>query len=427
MQLDNASIRRVVAETFFEDFVVEWKSTGLIPKHSLAASQPLPLKDASVEDISAILKHLNILTLVEPFRRNGISGKSIKRFDSYTDIMDLDKTGVMKVVAQTFFEDYVQEWKASNAIPKTLLQQISPTNLSLKVGTYVSMHVLLVHFDVHQQSLSLYTVYGSYSLAIVCMYTIIGQRQFLLWQANVFSGEVITVPASLFSILHHFPLCNCSQGYIRGDDGIMLVSTVSLSHLLRKDFTSEDLLKTYWQREGNIYSVIPRDSFIEVKWADLPSTPYAVMSYQWQSKWGSIAEFILHSKKRVLQEFMWIDVLCLDQMSADKMTTIKRSDEIYFHAKEYHLMEIGSLFRGWVLFELSSVKETMLPPAIHLSTQDPAAIKAMKRFLRASGFDGCEFTEESDREIVKKKIINRYKSVAEFNLRIIAIVDKLFV
>jgi hypothetical protein len=208
----------------------------------------------------------------------------------------------------------------------------------------------------------------------------------------------------------------------------MLVSTVSLSHLLKKSaMTSEDLLKTYWQKEGNIYSVIPRDSFIEVKWADLPTTPYAVMSYQWQSKWGSVAEFILHSKNRVREDYMWIDVLCLDQMSTDKMITIQRSDEIYFNAKEYHLMEIGSLLRGWVLFELSSVKETMLPPAIHLTTQDPAAIDMMKSFLRSSGFDGCKFLEESDREIVKKKIIDRYKSVAEFNLRIIAIVDKIFV
>ena len=90
-------------------------------------------------------------------------------------------------------------------------------------------------------------------------------------------------------------------------------------------------------------------------------------------------------------------------------------------------MEIGSLLRGWVLFELSSVKETMLPPAIHFTTQDPAAITMMKSFLRSSGFDGCQFTEESDREIVKKKIIERYESVYEFNLRIIAIVDKIFV
>ena len=114
-------------------------------------------------------------------------------------------------------------------------------------------------------------------------------------------------------------------------------------------------------------------------------------------------------------------------MNPEKMITIKRSDEIYFHAKEYHLMEIGSLFRGWVLFELSSVAEAMLPPTIHLSTQDPAAIKVMKRFLSSTGFDGCEFTEETDREIVRKKIINRYGSVINFNEKIIAIVNKIFV
>ena len=208
----------------------------------------------------------------------------------------------------------------------------------------------------------------------------------------------------------------------------MLVKTASLRHLLEKKvMSSEDILETCWKKEGNIFSVIPPDSFIEVKWIDLPSTPYAVMSYQWQSKWGSIAECILLSDKRVKADYMWIDVLCLDQMSSDKMTTIKRSDEIYFNAKEYHLMEIGSLNRGWVLFELSSVNESMLPPAIHLTTQDPAGIKLMKQFLISSGFDGCNFTEESDREIVKKKIIDRYGSVAEFNLRIIAIVDKIFV
>ena len=208
----------------------------------------------------------------------------------------------------------------------------------------------------------------------------------------------------------------------------MLVKTASLVHLLKRgDLTSNDILKLFWQTEGNIYSVVPEGSFVEVAWAELPNTPYAVMSYQWLSKWGSIAKFILLSDNRVLQDFMWIDVLCLDQMDPDKMVTIKRSDEIYLHAKEYHLMEIGSLFRGWVLFELSSVAEALLPPAIHISTQDPAAIKMMKKFLSSAGFDGCEFTEESDREVVQKKIVDRYGSVVNFNQRIIAIVNKIFV
>ncbi len=43
------------------------------------------------------------------------------------------------------------------------------------------------------------------------------------------------------------------------------------------------------------------------------------------------------------------------------MATIRRSDEIYLHSKEYHLMEVGYLTRGWVLFELSSVPKTLLP------------------------------------------------------------------
>ena len=208
----------------------------------------------------------------------------------------------------------------------------------------------------------------------------------------------------------------------------MLVSTASLAKLLKRgDMTSQDILKFFWQAEGNVYSLIPEASFIRVTWTDLPDTAYAVLSYQWLSRWGSIAEFILHSENRVLQKYMWIDVLCLDQMDPEKMVTIKRSDEIYLHAKEYHLMEIGSLFRGWVLFELSSVAEAMLPPTIHLSTQDPAAINVMKKFLSSAGFDGCEFTEESDRVIVQKKIVQRYGSVANFNKTIIAIVNKIFV
>ena len=113
-------------------------------------SSSISLTDVTVQEISIILENLSFSTLVDPFRRNGISGKSINRFKSHNVIMDLDKVGINEVVAQTFFEDYVQEWKASNVIPKELLQQISPTNISLKVGTYVSMHVWLMRFDVHQ-------------------------------------------------------------------------------------------------------------------------------------------------------------------------------------------------------------------------------------------------------------------------------------
>ena len=204
----------------------------------------------------------------------------------------------------------------------------------------------------------------------------------------------------------------------------MLVSTVSLTNLLKKgELTSEDILKKYWQKEGNLNSLIPRTTS---KWSS--GRIWLPLPMQWLSKWGPMVEFILHSATRVKADYMWIDVLCLDQMDPAKMTTIKRSDEIYYHAQEYHLMEIGSLFRGWVLFELSSVKETLLPPCTHLSnTQDRAGVEIMKDFLRTRGFDSCKFTEEADRAVVKKKIIDRYGSVPSFNKAIIAIVDKIFI
>ena len=95
-------------------------------------------------------------------------------------------------------------------------------------------------------------------------------------QASSAVGVSYYTSFSLFflSLLH---FCS-SQGYIKGDEGIMLVRTARLHHLLeKKNMTSEDLLESCWKKDGNIFSVIPPESFIEVKWADLPSTPYAVM------------------------------------------------------------------------------------------------------------------------------------------------------
>ena len=101
---------------------------------SPAAETSVSLADVSVDGVSTILDNLSFSTLVDPFRRNGISGKSINRFRSHEDIMGLDKAGINEVVALTFYEDYVLNWKTSNSmIPKDLLLQISSTTSNLKV------------------------------------------------------------------------------------------------------------------------------------------------------------------------------------------------------------------------------------------------------------------------------------------------------
>ena len=50
--------------------------------------------------------------------------------------MDLDNANIKEIVAETFFEDYVQEWKSTGVVPKGLLQDISPTGFSMKVSLY---------------------------------------------------------------------------------------------------------------------------------------------------------------------------------------------------------------------------------------------------------------------------------------------------
>jgi hypothetical protein len=137
-----------------------------------AAASSVSLADVSVEEVSVILENLRFSTLVDPFRRNGISGKSFNYIDSYTDIMDLDKAGINKVVARTFYENYVVNWNTSNTIPKNLLLQISPTNSNLKV----CMYVRLCSF-ISTDNLLLY--YNLYLLILnFCMYST-GQRHFL--------------------------------------------------------------------------------------------------------------------------------------------------------------------------------------------------------------------------------------------------------
>jgi hypothetical protein len=127
-----------------------------------AAASSVSLADVSVDEVSVILENLSFSTLVDPFRRNGISGKSINRFRSHEDIMGLDKAGINEIVAQTFYEDYVMNWKAGNMIPNNLLLKISPTNSDLKVCmqfvcmvNYAYCYALLnVDSSIHQLSLS---------------------------------------------------------------------------------------------------------------------------------------------------------------------------------------------------------------------------------------------------------------------------------
>ena len=97
-------------------------------KSSLSVS----LKDLTFQDIAIILGNLNFPTLVEPFRRSGVSGRMVSRISSFQEIIEFDKEKILKVVAQTFFEDHLAEWQSTGLVPKHLLHLPSSVSMIVK-------------------------------------------------------------------------------------------------------------------------------------------------------------------------------------------------------------------------------------------------------------------------------------------------------
>jgi hypothetical protein len=107
----------------------------------------VPLKDISIQDITVILNNLSFLALVEPFQMNGVSGKAISRMKSHQNIISIGKGQIEEFVAETFFEDFVVEWKATGLVPKGLLQP----KVSLKLS--ICYEVIITHCSFCRSSL----------------------------------------------------------------------------------------------------------------------------------------------------------------------------------------------------------------------------------------------------------------------------------
>jgi hypothetical protein len=198
----------------------------------------------------------------------------------------------------------------------------------------------------------------------------------------------------------------------------MLLKTKSLKNLYNeKDMSSEIILDEFWMGRGNIFFLIPQDQFVQCSWSNLTKVKYAVLSYQWRNYWHAILKFIFDPRNGVKVEYIWIDVFCLNQLDGNRMTTIRRSDEIYYNAHEYHLIELGSVFRGWILFELASAREGILP-VVHTSNKDKKKLNILTNEFKENGFEGSNFSKKQDKEEVRKKIIEKHTSMKEFNEKV---------
>eukprot|EP01035_Chromulina_nebulosa_P024138 gene24138-31374_t len=86
-------------------------------------------------------------------------------------------------------------------------------------------------------------------------------------------------------------------------------------------------------------------------------------------------------------------------------------------------MELGSLFRGWILFELSSARKEN-DPTIHTTITNRKLRQKLKNDFREKGFEGCEFTKPSDKDLVRGIIVENYDSLDAFNADVLKLIDK---
>ena len=115
-------------------------AVGGVAEASVFASS-VALKDISVDDVSIILANLRFPALVLTFQSNGVSGRALARISSYQEILDMGNNKISKFVAQTFFEDFVLEWKKFGLVPKELLQ---PSSASIKTAENPISHEIVV-------------------------------------------------------------------------------------------------------------------------------------------------------------------------------------------------------------------------------------------------------------------------------------------
>ena len=166
------------------------------------------------------------------------------------------------------------------------------------------------------------------------------------------------------------------------------------------------------------------DQFEPCSWSHLKKVQYAVLSYQWRKYWHAILKFIFDPRNGVKVEYIWIDVFCLNLLDGNRFTTVRRSDEIYHNAYEYHLIELGSVFRGWILFELASAREGVLP-VVHTSNRDKKTMKKLTDDFKENGFEGSKFSKQGDMELVRDKIIEKHTSLKDFNEKVVKIIDAI--
>jgi len=166
--------------------------------------------------------------------------------------------------------------------------------------------------------------------------------------------------------------------------------------------------------------------FVWVTFEALHQKKYTVLTYTWaDSPWEDIVDGLLKLPEEKCHGLsdgspLWIDVFCLDQFHPEKMCTIMKSEDIYSCATYYYVIGLAIFDRVWCLAEICSVDDKKRVLVDEFKGFIERREKAYKVFKSESDptFQDSKCAVETDREIVKTRIVGRFKDISNFDNKV---------
>lgn len=204
---------------------------------------------------------------------------------------------------------------------------------------------------------------------------------------------------------------------------MVLIKTNSLKVLFEYgDKSISEILADLSSKNDSIISVLPQDSFQRFSWSEIRNTKtkYATLNYLSSTKLTTLLEFIF-GINGIQSEFVFMDAFCFGgskKKDLDSDKVLSAISKLLTSSSEHHIMEPGTLMKGWIWHDLSLLSP-IIRPTLHSSTIDVPLIDMLMDNIRASGFDCAEFTVPEDKEKVQNSILGRWGTMDAFNQRVL--------
>ena len=182
-------------------------------------------------------------------------------------------------------------------------------------------------------------------------------------------------------------------------EGVMLLKTESLKTLFPYGDKSTSEIKEI--QNAKMFPNLSQDSIQRFSWAEIKRVKYATMNYNSSTKWSTLLEFIF-GINGIQAEFVFIDAFCLPGSIKDlnREEVLSALSKLFAGSSEHHIMEPGSLLKGWTWYDLSQLDRT-IRPTLHSSTIDFPLNEMLIENITTSGFEFVDFSVPEDRDIVR--------------------------